>query len=95
VPARLTAATLVTVPLLALGPLLWYAAVVAGQADATCADWAVQYRHARDDLATVNRLWRSAHPGGPRPPDRRDFADRVSTLASARPPRCDDNGRHP
>jgi hypothetical protein len=90
--SRVKAAVLLAIPLFALSLLSWFAVSVAGHAATACSGWALQYRHARDDLATATRLWQQARPGGYRPPDRSDFQARVDGLAAARPVRCDNNG---
>jgi hypothetical protein len=86
-------AALLAIPTLALGLVSWFGVTVTDRAATACASWALQYRHARDDLATVNQLWQTRTPGGRRPPDRADFQTRVDGLAAARPARCDNNGR--
>jgi hypothetical protein len=60
---------------------------------AACAGWADRYRDARADLATVDRMWREAGPGGRRPVERAEFRERVSALAAIRPERCNPTGR--
>jgi hypothetical protein len=86
-------AALLAVPTVALGLLSWFGVAVASHAATACANWALEYRHARDDLATVTQLWQATAPGGRRPPDRADFQTRVDGLAAARPVGCDNNGR--
>jgi hypothetical protein len=91
--SRVKGAVLLAIPTVALALLAWFAVAVVGHAGTACASWALQYRHARDDLATVTQLWQASRPGGRRPPDRADFQTRVDGLAAARPARCDNNGR--
>jgi hypothetical protein len=86
-------AALLAIPTVALGLVSWFGVAVTSQAATACASWALQYRHARDDLATVTQLWQASRPGSRRPPDRADFQTRVDGLAAARPARCDNNGR--
>ncbi len=97
---RGTAAVIVAlaIPVAALGGLTGFAtswtdrhSVAPGHA---CASWAVEYRNARADLATADRLWReAAAKGGYRPVERAEFRDRVATLEAVRPENCNQTGR--
>lgn len=90
--SRVNVAVLLALPLTTLALLSWFAVAVTGHAATACSSWAVQYRHAREDLATVTRLWQEVRPDGYRPPVRSDFQARVEGLAAVRPIRCDLNG---
>ncbi len=86
------------IPVAALGGLAGFATSQPdkpsmSQAEA-CASWAIEYRNARDDLATVNKLWLEATPSDRhRPVERAEFRERVASLESARPDRCNATGR--
>jgi len=97
---RGTAAVIVAlaIPVAALGGLTgfatsWTDSHSVAQAQA-CASWAVEYRNARADLATAERLWReAAAKGGYRPVERAEFRDRVAALEAVRPEHCNQTGR--
>jgi hypothetical protein len=86
------------IPVAALGGLTgfatsWPDSHSVAQAQA-CASWAVEYRTARADLATADRLWlAAAAQGGYRPVERAEFRDRVAALEAARPEHCNQTGR--
>jgi hypothetical protein len=87
------------IPVAALGGLTGLATSgpdsrsAAAQAHA-CASWAVEYRGARADLATADRLWlEAAKHGGYRPVERAEFRDRVAALDAVRPEHCNPTGR--
>ena len=86
------------IPVAALGGLAGFATSQpdkpsVSEAEA-CASWAVEYRNARDDLATANKLWLQASPPDRhRPVERTEFRERVAALEAARPERCNATGR--
>jgi len=86
------------IPVAALGGLAGFATTRPNQQSVSqaqaCSSWAVEYRHARDDLGTADRLWReAAAQGGYRPVERAEFRERVAALGAARPERCNATGR--
>jgi hypothetical protein len=97
---RGTAAVIVAlaIPVAALGGLAGFATAQPDEPTVTeaeaCAQWAVEFRHARADLAAADDMWRNAtRDSGHRPVDRADFQDRVKTLEAARPANCNPTGR--
>ena len=88
-PTLLKPTVLLMIPTVALSLLSWFGLAFSARAADTCADWARQYRNARDDLSTVVQLWQA---GSYRAPERSDFEQRVARLAASRPVRCDLNG---
>jgi hypothetical protein len=95
---RGTAAVIVAlaIPVAALGGLAGFATARPDQPSVSqaCSSWAVEYRGARNDLATADQLWReAAAQGGYRPVERAEFRERVAALEAARPLRCNATGR--
>ena len=97
---RGTAAVIVAlaIPVAALGGLIGFATSWSDRGSVAqahaCASWAVEYRNARTDLATADRLWlQAAAQGGYRPVERAEFRDRVAALETVRPEHCNQTGR--
>jgi hypothetical protein len=86
VPVR--PSVLLIIPTAGLVLLAWFGVALAGRAAGACADWARQYRDARNDLSTATAAWQAGH----HLPERAEFQARVQSLGAARPPRCTVNG---
>lgn len=85
-PTLLKPTVLLMIPTVALSLLSWFGLALGARAAGACADWARDYREARDTLSAVVQLWQA---GRYRSPDRAELEDRVRLLAAARPARCD------
>jgi hypothetical protein len=90
VPTLLKPTVLLMIPTVALSLLSWFGLGMASRAAGACADWARDYRDARDNLTAVVQLWQAGYY---RSPDREEYEQRVRLLAAARPARCDVSGR--